>query len=241
MLRPGPSSMHQGTRSSTMATWRALALGSTSLLRWELTPGNVGQHSSLGNLLGEILWIMFLKSRVIRHLGIDPQTNWMVRCKKKDATGFDAAHVATLFKESNSAQGGQTMSSLKQSAAKTLWAALLSGLPQVCKAKRQALMERNWILHLNTIAWCLDCPLTAWNPGASFVWIPISLLMLFRITISCHICCKKQVWNCETIFWREHVQKFQLFGDNSRVSGCLGRANLGPRRRMRRQHETFAA
>lgn len=52
---------------------------------------------------------------------------------------------------------------------------------------------------------------------------------------------KKQVWNCETIFWREHVQKFQLFGDNSRVSGCLGRANLGPRRRMRSQHETFAA
>jgi len=113
---------------------------------------------------------MFLKSRVIRHLGIDPQTNWMVRCKKKDATGFDAAHVATLFKESNSAQGGQTMSSLKQSAAKTLWAALLSGLPQVCKAQTSGINGKETGSFISTRlqgAWI--APLTAWNPGASFV------------------------------------------------------------------------
>ena len=35
-----------------MATWRALALGSTSLLRWELTPGNVGQQLITRESLG---------------------------------------------------------------------------------------------------------------------------------------------------------------------------------------------
>ena len=56
-------------------------------------------------------------------------------------------------------------------------------------------------------------PLTAWNPGASFVWIPISLLMLFRITISCHICCKKN---------RYETVKPYFEGNMSRNSSYLG-------------------
>lgn len=185
---------------------------------------------------------MFLKSRVIRHLGIDPQTNWMVRCKKRMQLVLMLRMLRLCLKSLTLRRVVKPCQASNKVLPKHFGQLSFLVYLRFVRPKRQALMGKK--LDPSSQHDCMVPGLPLSRRG-----ILGHLLFESQFLFWCHSespyhaisVAKKQVWNCETIFWREHVQKFQLFGDNSRVSGCLGRANLGPRRRMRSQHETFAA